>query len=367
MGDDDDDIVRYRNENVYKEHLSTSSVFSFHRVLLPLFYALAMLNCGSSLRTKSELKALASSILFQVEFHRSNHAETLLLLDDATKKEQEVKKTLKELQATNSKLKHETRIREEIDEKEDGSHQNSAVFQYLAQKHKATRDSWIDQRHTALMEKIEILQNHIRQQSRQLVLAKYGPGPHRVEFQVQLPSKNTISKFVVELAPLDLMPHSIEIFLGMVSAGAWDNTVFYHHVTHAHVLAAAPVKFGTFEKKDHHLKALGYTGLSFPEYSNNWPHEEYTLGFSGTGPNFYVNAMDNTDHHGPGGQNHHHLDGDADPCFGKIVWGKKVIQDMMPMKGAPGSDEDEEPQSWKDFDVTHIVKVTLQDRRKQQV
>jgi hypothetical protein len=356
MGDDDVDIFKYRHEPVYKEHLSASSVFSFHRVLLPLLYAVAMLNCGSSMRTKSRLSGLAASLLPQVEFHRRQNAEALLLLEEVKLKEVDVKNKYKELRATNMKLKHELRMKEEMDER-----QNDAVFEHLAYQHRTTARTWIDQRQTALVEKIENLQIYIKEQSRQYVLAEYGPGPHRVDFQVKLPHKSSTSKFVVELAPLDVMPHSLELFLDMISKGAWDNTAFSYHVNHAHVLAAAPVDFSSFERKDHHWKALGYTSLSFPEYSNNWPHEEYTIGFSGKGPNFYINAMDNSAHHGPGGQDHHELNRDADPCFGKIVWGKQVIQDMMPMKKETGIKED--PASWNDFDVTHIVKVRLQEGR----
>ena len=383
MGDDDDDhhVFKYRHpQPVYQQRWSgpaaaagsSSSVFSLHRVLLPLVYAAAMVHCGSSLRTHSHLTSLASSVLTQVEFHRQQNVEAWGLLNEVTQKETDVTKKLAELKATSNKLLHEQRMKEVMEERLAGEPQsNDAILQHLANTHKKTAMTWIDQRHTALMEQIETLQGYVQEQSRQYVLAEYGMGPHRVEFQVQLPhKKNSQSKFVVELAPLDLMPHSNEIFLDMVANEAWDNTVFYHHLQHTHVLAAAPVNFGTFEPKNHHWKALGYTGLSFPEYSGDWPHEEYTLGFSGKGPNFYINALDNSKNHGPGTQNHHDLASDADPCFAKVVWGKQVIQDMMPTKGAPpgtGTTKQattEDPVSWKDLDVTQIVSVRLQNRKK---
>ena len=371
MGDiDNDHIYKYRHQPVYKDHWSagTSSVFSLHRVLLPLLYAAAMLHCGSSLRTRSQLTGLAASLLSQVDFHRQQNVEALVLLDEATQKEGEVTKKLAELKVTRNKLLHEQRMKEMMEERlVGGTQSNDAVMLHLVNTHRATAMTWIDQRHTALLEQIETLQAYVKEQSRQYVLAEYGVGPHRVEFQVKLPHKSSQSKFVVELAPIDLMPHSNEMFLDMVVNEAWDNTVFYHHLQHSHILAAAPVKYGTFEHRDHHWKALGYTGLSFPEYSGDWPHEEYTLGFSGKGPNFYINALDNSKNHGPGTQNHHDLASDADPCFAKVVWGKQVIQDMMPMKGAPGSGNtkvSEDPVSWKDIDVTQIVSVRLQTRTK---
>lgn len=369
MGDEDDEIDfrRYRHEPVYKEHLSVSSVFSIHKVLLPLFYAAAMLTCGSSFRTRSRLLAVAESVRAQVDFQKSQHAEALVLLEEVTQKEAEVTTKHNDLKSTSMKLRHELRMKEELLERVQGHSGKDAILEHLSQQHHQTHLTWSEQRKVTLLEKIQALQTYVREQSRQWVLAEYGPGPHRVEFHVQLPHKQGLTnKFLVELAPVDLMPHSNQIFLDMISNQAWDNTVFYHHINHAHVLAAAPVQYGTFEPKTHHWDALGYTGLSFPEYSNEWPHEEYTLGFSGKGPNFYINTMDNSEHHGPGGQDHHELKTDADPCFAKVVWGKQVIQEMMPIKAATGN-ENETPQSWDDFDVTHIVKVKLQNNNKNSV
>ena len=52
---------------------------------------------------------------------------------------------------------------------------------------------------------------------------------------------------------------------------------------------------------------------------------------------FYINKLDNTVVHGPGGQvNKHDLHNEADPCFGKIVEGtEKVIEeiDRIPTSG----------------------------------
>lgn len=381
MGDVDEDVVyQYRHQPVYKnkqsQYRSVTSVFSLHKVLLPLLYLTAMWNLTSSMKNKSRQRDVLASVISQVDLYRLQYAESSLLLEDITQKELDLNGKLKDLRSTNMKLRHEQRIKEEMEERVaaglpagrrgEGEGKN-AVIHHVVHQHKRTAQTWIDQRQTALVEKIQTLQTYIQSQSREYVLAEYGPGPYRVEFQVKLPKKTTESKFVVELAPLDLMPHSLELFLDMVTQEAWDNTVFYHHVKHMHVLAAAPVNFGTYQRKDHHWKALGFTGLSFPEYSTEWPHEEYTLGFSGRGPNFYINGKDNSVSHGPGGQDRHKLTGDADPCFGKVVWGKQVIKDMMPMKSPPPSttgnekkDGGDEPQNWKNVEVTHIVRVKLQ-------
>jgi hypothetical protein len=70
--------------------------------------------------------------------------------------------------------------------------------------------------------------------------------------------------------------------------------------------------------------------LSFPEYSDFYRHEKYTVGFSGRpgGPEWYINSLDNYESHGPGKQNHSKILNDADPCFAEIVKGKEVI-DLM--------------------------------------
>jgi hypothetical protein len=133
-----------------------------------------------------------------------------------------------------------------------------------------------------------MLQDYIREQSRQQVIEKYGAGPHRVEFQVASYHNKKPGQFVVELAPLNFVPHAIETFLDIISNGLWDNTVFYHHNTQHHVLAAAPVNYGTFEPKHYHFDGLGYTGVGFPEYSESFPNDKYTLGFSGKGPRLLV-------------------------------------------------------------------------------
>jgi hypothetical protein len=71
--------------------------------------------------------------------------------------------------------------------------------------------------------------------------------------------------------------------------------------------------------------------LAFPEYSDEFPHVPWTVGFAGRpgGPDFYINKVDNTASHGPGGQYQHDLDEYADPCFAKVVDGFDTLQAML--------------------------------------
>jgi cyclophilin family peptidyl-prolyl cis-trans isomerase len=371
MGDDDAVSIRPNTSSFSKPHQDMQSTFPLHRVFLPLLYAAAILSCGSCLKTKQQLFSRAEFLQTERELWQGRHWETVILEDELTSKQMLLMEKFKDLKETKDRLGHELRMKEEMMERVTGDNRELLMDQ-LAKRQKQAAMTWIQQRQETLYGKINTLQEFVQRMSRQQVLEKYGPGPHRVEFQVQIDSMETKrkipktarkSKFMIELAPLDLMPHAIETFLDMISSTLWDNTVFYHHATQDHVVAAAPVNYGTFETKNHHFQALGYEGVVFPEYSENIRHEEYTIGFSGKGPNFYINTMDNQMHHGPGGQGHHDLSQDADPCFGKIVMGKKVIQDMMPKgedtTGGSHQNRAQEPVSWQDYDLTQIIKVRL--------
>lgn len=76
--------------------------------------------------------------------------------------------------------------------------------------------------------------------------------------------------------------------------------------------------------------------MGFQEYSPNFPHVKYTVGYAGRpgGPDFYVSTMDNTQNHGPGGQSSYEDPSEADPCFAKVVDGFDTVDRLakMPVK-----------------------------------
>jgi cyclophilin family peptidyl-prolyl cis-trans isomerase len=170
---------------------------------------------------------------------------------------------------------------------------------------------------------------------------RFGKGPHFVRITVEMPviDKNARGSdegfglesrsFVVQLAPLDVMSHSVYFFLEMVQLRMWDNTFFYHHEKIEHVLSALPMNYQTGTLTFHDLAFLGRQSLSFPEFSMEYQHEKYTIGFANMGPSFYLNTRDNLEVHGPGGQGHHLLPLDADPCFGRVVEGASVVDDLI--------------------------------------
>jgi hypothetical protein len=178
--------------------------------------------------------------------------------------------------------------------------------------------------------------------------------------------KRALKNFVVETAPLDLMPTSINLFLDMISAGIWDNTIFLHHEEVEHIIAAAPVDYHTEKMKQNQLSQLGWVGLGFPEYSAQFPHSQYSVAFAGQGPTFYVNTMDNEESHSPGMQPHHLLPSDADPCFAKIVDGFDVFDELIRFGLNQKKSPNKVTHDWADAaDAwTQIVSVKLLNDRK---
>jgi cyclophilin family peptidyl-prolyl cis-trans isomerase len=179
-------------------------------------------------------------------------------------------------------------------------------------------------------------------------------------------SESVLKSFIVETAPVDLMPTAIQLFLDSVDAGVWDNTILLHHEAVDHVISAAPIDHTTQRVKNMKFGNLGWIGVGYPEYSEKFQHEKYTLGFAGLGPTFYINTMDNSEPHGPGGQSHHVLSSDAEPCFAKVIEGFDVVDDLMRLgvhQKKVGSDADH---SWADDEHTwtHLVSAKIVNKHQ---
>lgn len=136
------------------------------------------------------------------------------------------------------------------------------------------------------------------------------------------------------MAPLEFMPHTVHVFLEQVSHGLWNNAWFY--INGPHVLQAGPQAQSLNDGEDPREVALrpfvaqGLESVAYPEYSNEFPHRPWTLGLTGRpgGPDFYINKMDNSKAHGPGGQYHNILPEFADPCFAIVVKGFDTLEAM---------------------------------------
>lgn len=236
---------------------------------------------------------------------------------------------LNKYKKTRKALGHEVRILKEIRE-------SSGRPMTPKPRNEKMIQSWLSHRKEGLLNKAQYLQSYLQYVSQKELVRKYGDGPHKVKFTIDISPTNgqhQYKSFLVELAPVHSMPQSIYFFLDMISNKLWDHTIFLHHEDMDHVLAAAPIDFDTQKAKRMEIYETGWTGLGFPEYTVDIPHEKYTLGFSGQGPTFYINSHNNTLQHGPGGQDHHLLATDADPCFGKVVQGKEVVDELIRVGG----------------------------------
>lgn len=99
----------------------------------------------------------------------------------------------------------------------------------------------------------------------------------------------SIQHFTVEMAPLEYMPHAVKLFLEQVIHGLWDNGWFY--INGPHVIQGGPMvpdenDFDHLYQDErsaalHPFRELQLDTLAFPEYSESFPHQPYTLGFTG--------------------------------------------------------------------------------------
>lgn len=145
------------------------------------------------------------------------------------------------------------------------------------------------------------------------LVLRFGPGPHYVEIDVafdpEFPKANDsdgeTGRFIIEMAPVEEMPHTVYWFLEQVNRTLYDGCSFHRNA--GHVIQGGPVP-NFLSPPEVHLNRrfveAGFQSVLFQEYSPNFPHKKYTLGFAGRpgGPDFYISMMDNSKLHGPGGQ-----------------------------------------------------------------
>ncbi|KAL3937742.1 MAG: hypothetical protein SGARI_002000 [Bacillariaceae sp.] len=149
------------------------------------------------------------------------------------------------------------------------------------------------------------LQKHLQAVSRQDAIEKYGSGVIRVKLELEFPSDDKTKAgvgaptvLVFEMAPLDLMPHSVYMFLEMVHYGLFDGCSFILNAMH--VIKAAPLPYdgSSASQKVKAFTSRGLDTVAFREYSPDFPHDQYTVGFAADGsPSFYINTEDNIEEH----------------------------------------------------------------------
>lgn len=188
------------------------------------------------------------------------------------------------------------------------------------------------------------MQANIVRSCKTAMLAKYGPGPHRLEMILRFDSHkghDDVGKILIEMAPVEEHPHAAYWFLEQVRLKLYDGFSFHRNAGHV-IQAGAAVNFLSDPKNppsEKPFRDAGYHSLLFQEYSENFPHVKYTMGFAGRpgGPSFYINMMDNSKIHGPGGQRNHDDPSEADTCFAKVIEGFDVVDRIHKLPVEDGS------------------------------
>ncbi|GAX29543.1 hypothetical protein FisN_36Hh037 [Fistulifera solaris] len=304
----------------------------------------------------------------QLQQNKLHYEQLFETLDQVKWESKQKQALLRKWIKTKDALEHERSVMHELAE----AHVH--MFPLPDKPSKQLVDEWLLHRRGGLQRQVDALSDHLQHISRLAVLERFGPGPHHVKFTAELAAGDTRS-FVVELYPVDKLPHTVYFFLDLVTSHTWDDTVFLHHMNH--VMATAPIDYYTQKVKHSHFYSLGWATLGFPEQAKEYKHNKYTLGFSGQGPTFYINTIDNSYVHGPGSQRHHLLPEDADPCFGKVIEGFDVVDAIVDLGRkrhletehvVAGTEQivETEVESWPEAQRswTHIISVQLIDNQQ---
>ncbi|KAL7531182.1 hypothetical protein ACHAXR_003882 [Thalassiosira sp. AJA248-18] len=206
-------------------------------------------------------------------------------------------------------------------------------------------EDYVQRREDALWDKIDLLVEKLGRESKREAVEWFGPGPHKIELEIEYPQytldveptdwPTVRGVFTMEMAPLDLMPIAVNLFMQQVHHKLWNGCSFV--INAMHILQGGPHRYTEGGKYDANLDELvskfenaRLDKMPFQEYSDEYPHGQYTVGFAGRpgGPDFYINKIDNHVNHGPGGQSHHDLHEEADPCFAKLVGGMGIIAEL---------------------------------------
>mmetsp|Transcript_48758 Transcript_48758/g.146922 ORF Transcript_48758/g.146922 Transcript_48758/m.146922 type:complete len:157 (-) Transcript_48758:184-654(-) len=127
------------------------------------------------------------------------------------------------------------------------------------------------------------------------------------------------------MAPIELVPHSILRFLDQVRHRLWDGCSFQKNALHA--VLAAPVPYDRLDPEpgrlEEEFRSRSLHSISFREYSEDFPHSKYTVGFDGHpgGPGWFVNVRDNFNVFGKA----------PPPALGKVKDGVETVERLRGM------------------------------------
>lgn len=224
----------------------------------------------NSTLTKLKVKSIDEAVLIVANAERD---KTRWTMNSQTKlfSHEEYKKKLGKLEEENRKLRKEKdELRIKYESVDPQAVKNQQRLDPRAVEKQATREK-------AMTRQIELLQNATQRESKRAAIDRFGEGPHRVKISLKLPGdeEGTEHYIVVEMAPLDLMPHAVHLFLEQVAHRLWDNTNIY--LNGPHIMQAGPQDYmGDSEGSALQLFLdTKLDKLTFPEYNPEYPHLPY--------------------------------------------------------------------------------------------
>jgi cyclophilin family peptidyl-prolyl cis-trans isomerase len=305
------------HNNILPLHSSSSSlVFTARKRRSTFSFAVigfCLLGFAMYSNARSTLRVAVQEVNDLVEFSESLHRQ----LSKADRDMRRLERELAALDALEEKR--------EDDEVEERILRQSSVF---ADPDLIREMNSIQRKLRYSQTKADKLKTQVSEISKRDAIAKYGSGVIRVQLDLIFrldKDGNPLSDtgphtMLIEMAPIELMPHSVYTFLEMVSSGLLDGCSFILNALH--VLKAAPLPYDGTSASDKARAFLehGLESVAFREYSPKFPHAKYTVGFAADGsPSFYINTEDNTEIHV------------GDPCFAKVVSGFEAVHRLEKM------------------------------------
>ena len=300
--------------NTSINHNNNNSTNSSNKSQSTFFFQIAFFLCAMTAMYTS--RSTLATTIHQVSIIETNRATMETQMQSAQRGLQRIKRQITALEAmkSSSSNNHLENTAMGI-----GTAVNKGQTQRIRNENtRALRDMHTLQNRikeeTSLVERLKI---QVQNAARRDVIAKYGRGPHRIEMELVFPDKKVggANRFVIELADVEIMPHSTLTFLEMVSLGLLDGCSFILNALHVVKAAPLPYDGSSAAAKAQAFTQAGLESVAFKEYSPHYPHKQYTVGFAADGsPSFYINTEDNSEVHV------------GDPCFGRIVSGLETVR-----------------------------------------
>jgi len=190
-------------------------------------------------------------------------------------------------------------------------------------------------------EEYSMMRNNIQEASRRSLISKYGTPPYFVKFSVHFPPTEQYDfnevkgAFIVEMAPFEIMPHSIDVFLESVKLMSYDGCAFSLRTDNlVALLPEGPTGENLLNK---FIESGVRMSPVFSEYTKSYPHKQYSIGFTTypTGPSFFISTIDNTETFVTEfDESGNRLP--ADPCIGRIIHGIDTVNLINSMPRSDG-------------------------------